>query len=83
MDSRTQILLIDGMYEALTCDKRDIVVMQAITNVIDRQSMGGEVSPGDRIQAIYDEIRRLDQARANGTFALAVENAGNPRNQIT
>ena len=84
MDSRTQISLIDEMYEALTRDKRDIVVMQAITNVRDRQPMGGwwEVSPGDRTQAIYDEIRRLDQARANETSALAEGDADNARNQM-
>ena len=57
--------------------------MQAITNVTDRQPMDGwwEVSPGDRTQAIYDEIRRLDQTRVNGTSALAEWNADNPRNQ--
>ena len=69
MDSRTQISLIEEMYEALTCDKRDIVVMQAITSVTDRQPIGGEVSPGDRVRAIYDEVRRLDQARVHGTAA--------------
>ena len=63
-------------YEALTRDKRDIVVMQAITNVTGRR----EMSP-DRTQAIYDEIRRLDQARVNRTSALAERNANNTRNQ--
>jgi hypothetical protein len=84
MDSRTQISLIDEMCEALTRDKRDIVVMQAITNVRDRQPMGGwcEVSPGDGTQAIYDEIRRLHQARANETPALAEGAADNASNQM-
>jgi hypothetical protein len=77
MDSPTQISLIDDLREALTRDKRDVVVMQAITNATDRQRMEGwwEVAPSDRTQAIYDEIRRLDQARANGTSALVEVNA--------
>jgi hypothetical protein len=83
MNSSTQNSLIDDLHEALTRDRRDVVVMQAITNVTDRQPMDRwwQVSPGDRTKAIYDEIRRLDQARAHGTFALAERNAETPRNQ--
>jgi hypothetical protein len=78
MNSPAQIAAIDDLSEALTRDRRDVVVMQAITNVTNRQPMGGwwELSPGDRSQAIYDEIRRLDQAQANGTSALAGEECG-------
>jgi len=67
MDSSTQISSIDDLREALTHDRRDVVVMQAIANVTDRQPMDGwwQMSPGDRTQGIYDEIRRLDQARVN------------------
>ena len=72
MSSPGRIPRIYDLHEALTRDKRDIVVMQAITNVTDRR----EMSP-DRTQAIYDEIRRLDQARVNRTSALAERNANN------
>jgi hypothetical protein len=53
--------------------------MQAIANVADRQPMGGwwEFTPGGRTHAIYDEVRRLDQARGNAASALAEGNAGN------
>jgi hypothetical protein len=60
---------ISSPHDTLTHDRRDVVVMQAITNVTDGQPMEGwwQVSPGGRTQAIYDEIRRLDQAQVNGT----------------
>jgi hypothetical protein len=56
-----------------TRDERDSVVLQAITNVTDRQPVDGwwDASPGDRTQAIYDEIRRLDQARADAASGNA------------
>jgi predicted molibdopterin-dependent oxidoreductase YjgC len=76
MSSPARIPRIYDLHDALTCDKRDVVVIQAITNVTGRR----EMSP-DRIQAIYDEIRRLDQARVNRTPALAERNANNPCNQ--
>jgi len=53
--------------------------MEAIANVAYRQPVGGwwEFTPGGRTHAIYDEVRRLDQARVNETPALAEGNAGN------
>ena len=45
--------------------------MQAIANVTCRQPMEGwwELTPGGRTHAIYDEVKRLDQARVNETPA--------------
>ena len=75
MSSPARISRIYDVPDAQTRDERDVVVLQAITNVTDRQPVDGwwNASPGDRTQAIYDEIRRLDQARAN-------EAAGNAEN---
>ena len=72
MSSPARIPRIYDVPGAQTCDRRDVVVMQAITNVTARQPVDGwwEAS-GDRIQAIYDEIRRLDQARAIGASGNA------------
>jgi predicted molibdopterin-dependent oxidoreductase YjgC len=72
MPSPARIQRIFDLHDALTRDKRDVVVIQAITSVTDRR----EMSP-DRTQAIYDEIRRLDQARVNRTSALPERNANN------
>ena len=46
-------------------DKRDPVVMQALENVVGTETMdpGYLNPPPARIQAIYDEIRRLDRAK--------------------
>jgi hypothetical protein len=83
MNSPAQIAAIDDLSEAPTRDRRDAVV-NAGDNERHRPSADGrvgEASPGDRTQAIYDEIRRLDQARADGTSVLTERNADNPRNQ--
>jgi hypothetical protein len=68
MSSPARISRIYNLGDTPTRDERDGVVLQAITNVADRQPVDGwwDASPGDRTQAIYDEIRRLDQARTNG-----------------
>jgi hypothetical protein len=60
--------------DTLIRERRDVAVMQAITNVTDRQPWEGwwELRPGGRTRAIYDEVKRLDQARMNDTAALAV-----------
>ena len=73
MSSPARISRIYNIPDALARDERDGVVLQAITNVTDRQPVDGwwNASPGDRTQAIYDEIRRLDQARANGASGNA------------
>jgi hypothetical protein len=73
MSSPARISRIYNIPDAQARDVRDGVVLQAITNVTDRQPVDGwwNASPGDRTQAIYDEIRRLDQARANGASANA------------
>jgi hypothetical protein len=46
-------------------DKRDPVVMQALENVVGTETLdpGYLNPPPGRIQAIYDEIRRLDRAK--------------------
>jgi hypothetical protein len=46
-------------------DKRDPVVMQALENVVGTETMdpGYLNPPPGRIQAVYDEIRRLDRAQ--------------------
>jgi len=51
--------------------------MLAIANVTCRQPMDGwwEFTPGGRTHAIYDEVKRLDQARLNEPRAAG--NAGN------
>jgi hypothetical protein len=57
--------LLDELQGNSQMDKRDPVVMQAITNVIGAQTIDMGClgpSPGNA-QAIYDEIRRLDRAR--------------------
>jgi hypothetical protein len=63
----------------LTRERRDVVVIQAITNVADRQPLEGwwDLTPGGRTHAIYDEVRRLDQASVQETAAPAEGNAGN------
>jgi hypothetical protein len=73
MSSPARISRIYDLRDAQTRDRPDVVVLQAITNVTDRQPVDGwwDASPGGRTQAIYEEIRRLDQARVNGTSALA------------
>jgi hypothetical protein len=50
---------------------RDPVVAQAIENVTDRQQAQEfwAISPHERAQAIYDEIKRLDLSRLNGSDA--------------
>jgi len=70
---------VDGPHDAVTRDRRDPIVLQAITNVTDRQPMEGwlGVSPRARTQAIYEEIRRLDLAWVNGTAAPTQGDAGN------
>ena len=72
-------LSIGEPYDAPTRDRRDVVVMQAIANVTDRQPMEGrwEFTPGGRTHAIYDEVRRLDQATMNETSALTDGKADN------
>ena len=67
MSSPARISRIYDVRDLQTRDERDAVVLQAIINVTDRHPVDGwwDASPGDRTQAIYDEIRRLDQARAN------------------
>jgi hypothetical protein len=64
-----------------TRDQRDVVVLQAIMNVTNCHPVDGwwDASPGDRTQAIYNEIRRLDQARATGSAGKA-ENLAMQRN---
>jgi hypothetical protein len=81
MSSPARIPRIYDVHDTQTCDRRDGVVLQAITNVTDHQPVEGwwDASPGDRTQAIYDEIRRLDQARANGAAGNA-ENLAMQRN---
>jgi hypothetical protein len=83
---KTPVLIpsIDDSYYVLPSERRDSVVMQAITNVTDRLSVEGwsELPPGGRTHAIYGEIRRLDLARTNGTFALAEGNLDVPHYQI-
>ena len=71
-----RISRIYNIPDALARDERDGVVLQAITNVTDRREMST-----NRTQVIYDEIRRLDQARVKRTSALAERNANNARNQ--
>jgi type IV secretory pathway VirJ component len=81
MSSPARIPRIYDLRDAQTRDRRDVVVLQAITNVTDRQRVDGwwVASPGDRTQAIYDEIRRLDRARATGAAGNA-ENLAMQRN---
>jgi hypothetical protein len=81
MSSPARIPRIYDVRDVLSRDERDGVVLQAITNVTDRQPVDGwwDASPGDRTQAIYDEIRRLDQARANAASGNA-ENLAMQRN---
>jgi hypothetical protein len=57
--------LLDELQGNSQMDKRDPVVMQAITNVIGTQTidMGCLGPPPGQTQAIYDEIKRLDRAR--------------------
>jgi hypothetical protein len=57
--------LLDELQGNSQMDKRDPVVMQAITNVIGAQTidMGCLGPPPGQTQAIYDEIKRLDRAR--------------------
>ena len=71
MHSPGRILSIDEPH------RRDVVVMLAIANVTCRQPMDGwwEFTPGGRTHAIYDEVKRLDQARLNEPRAAG--NAGN------
>ena len=78
MSSPTRISRIYDLRDPQTRDQRDAVVLQAITNVTDRQRVDGwwDASPGDRTQANYDEIRRLDQARANAASGNAENLAG-------
>jgi hypothetical protein len=78
MSSPARISRIYALRDPQTGDQRDVVVLQAITNVTDRPPVDGwwDASPGDRTQAIYDEIRRLDQARANGAAGNAENLAG-------
>ncbi len=73
MSSPARISRIYDVRDVQTRDERDAVVLQAIMNVTDRHPVDGwwSASPGDRIQAIYDEIRRLDRARANGASGNA------------
>ena len=81
MSSPARISRIYDVRDVQTRDERDVVVLQAITNVTDRHPVDGwwDASPGDRTQAIYDEIRRLDQARAKGASGNA-ENLAMQRN---
>jgi hypothetical protein len=67
MHAPGRVLSVGKPYDAPTHDRRDVVVMQAIANVTDRQPMEGwwEFTPGGRTHAIYDEVKRLDQARVN------------------
>jgi hypothetical protein len=78
MSSPARISRIYDLRDPQTRDQRDVVVLQAITNVTDRQRVDGwgDALPGDRTQAIYDEIRRLDQARANAASGNAENLAG-------
>ena len=78
MSSPARISRIYDLRDPQTRDQRDVVVLQAITNVTDRQRVDGwgDALPGDRTQAIYDEIRRLDQARANAATGNAENLAG-------
>jgi hypothetical protein len=78
MSSPARIRRIYDVRDLQNRDERDVVVLQAIMNVTDRQQGDGwwDASLGDRTQAIYDEIRRLDQARAN-------EASGNAENLTT
>jgi hypothetical protein len=62
MSSPARIPRIYDLRDEQTRDQRDVVVLQAIMNVTDRQLVDGwwDASPAERIQAIYDEVRRLD-----------------------
>jgi hypothetical protein len=79
MHATGRVLSVGKPYDAPTHDRRDVVVMQAIANVTDRQPMEGwwEFTPGGRTHAIYDEVRRLDQATMNETPALTDGKADN------
>jgi hypothetical protein len=65
-------------------DRRDPVVVQAITIVAARQPREDwwALAPGVRTQAIYDEIRRLDWAWLNAAVVPVQEDADSPRYQM-
>jgi hypothetical protein len=74
----------DSPHDEATRDRRDPVVVQAIENVTYNKQMDEwwALSPGVRTHAIYVEIRRLDQAWANGPIAPIEETAGGPGYQM-
>jgi hypothetical protein len=82
MNSPAPIPSIDDSLYALPRERRDSIVMQAITNVTRSQIDEGwwNLAPGGRTQVIYGEIRRLDQARVGEAAASAGEYVDNAHN---
>jgi hypothetical protein len=82
MNSPAPIPSINDSLYAAPRETRDSVVMQAITNVTRRQIDEGwwNLSPGGRTHVIYDEIRRLDQARVSEAAVSAGEYVDNAHN---
>jgi hypothetical protein len=71
----------DSLYAAPR-ERRDSIVMQATTSVARRQidEKWWDLSSGCRTHVIYDEIRRLDQARVSEAAASAGEYVDNAHN---
>jgi hypothetical protein len=65
---------------ALQSDWSDPVVAQAIELVLSRHraEVFWSVSPHERTQAIYDEIKRLDRARLDEVMPPRKKDAGKP-----
>jgi hypothetical protein len=74
----------DDLRAEAASDRRDPVVVKAITIVAARQPMEDwwAMAPGVRTQAIYDEIRRLDWAWLSASVASVKEDADSPRYQM-
>jgi hypothetical protein len=64
-------------------DRCDPVVMKAIKKVTSRKTTEWwEYSLHERTQAIYDEIRRLDEVRLKGMAAPLAKRAVKPRHEM-
>jgi hypothetical protein len=66
--------------EAMQTDLRDPVVAQAIKNVTGRHQADyyWVFLPHERTQSIYDEVKRLDQARMDEAIPPRKKEAGKP-----
>jgi hypothetical protein len=84
MHQTVRFSYLDSPRDEAPRDRRDPVVVQAIANVIAHQPMEDwwALAPGVRTHAIYDEIRRLDQACANDSAAPILADADGPRYRV-